>query len=57
MSETGRGTIGEVKDGLGRFGRLWGGSGQVGGPSKRSVMGRGICGEVRDELRDPRGGP
>ena len=29
-----------------------GGSGRVGGPSKRSGMGRGKLGEVRDRLRD-----
>ena len=59
-SETGRGTLGKVQDRLGAWGRSttsWETFGEVQdglgkcGSSKRSL------GEVRDGLRDPRGGP
>ena len=60
----GRGTLGEIWDGLGSLGKLrngsrdpQGGLGLVGGPSGRSGTCRGTLKEVWDVSGNPRGGP
>ena len=64
MVREGRGTLGEVQDGLGDPRRsprrvegpsVWSGTGQ--GPMGRFVTGRGTLGEVRYGSEDTRGGP
>ena len=53
-SETGRGTLGEVRDGLGD---PQGGPRHVGGASRWSVTGQETLGEFREGSVDHRGDP
>ena len=53
-SGTGRGTLGEVRDGSGVTRE---GLGRVLGPSVRSETGRATIGKVRDGPGEPWGGP